>query len=78
MVATEGDPASVTTLLTKQQRGADFTSSYDKEKAAMRRIPGHHGIAGNVEADACAKQAAAITDSAPRPFSFAAASAPIR
>ncbi len=36
MVVTEGDLASPTTLLTKQQRGAAFTSSKDKEKAAMR------------------------------------------
>ncbi len=35
MVVTEGDPANSTTLLTKQQRGAAFTSSYDEEKAAM-------------------------------------------
>ncbi len=41
-------------------------------------IPGHHGITGNEEADACTKQAAAITDGAPRPVSFAAASALIR
>ncbi len=32
----------------------------------------------NAEADACAKQAAAITDGAPRPVSYAAASALIR
>ncbi len=36
MVVTEGDPARTTTLLTKQQREAAFTSSYDEEKAAMR------------------------------------------
>ncbi len=41
-------------------------------------IPGHHGIAGDEEAVACAKPAAKITDSAPRPVSFAAASALIR
>ncbi len=41
-------------------------------------IPGHQGIGGKEEADACAKQAAAINDSAPRPVSFAAASALIR
>ncbi len=40
--------------------------------------PGHHGIAGDEEADACAKQAAAINDGAPRPVSFAKASALIR
>ncbi len=112
MVVTEGDPANPATLLTKQQRGTAFTSSFDEEKAAiwtdsqsflkaiqsgstdttdLRRmlskrarkttllwIPGHHGIAGNEEADACAKQAAAITDGAPRPVSYAAASALIR
>ncbi len=119
MVVTEGGPANPTTLLTKQQRGAAITSSYDEEKVAMRVvlewllpsqaaaaictdsqsrlnaiqsgsedtadlrrmlnkragkttllwIPGHHGIAGNEGADACAKQAAAITDGAPRPNS---------
>ncbi len=36
MVVTEGDPANPTTLLTKQQRGAPITSSYDEDKAAMR------------------------------------------
>ncbi len=36
MVVTEGDPANPTTLLTKQQRGAAITSSYDEEKAVMR------------------------------------------
>ncbi len=36
MVVTEGDPANPTTLLTKQQRGAAITSSYDVEEAAMR------------------------------------------
>ncbi len=34
-------------------------------KYTLLWIPGRHGIAGNEEADACAKQAAAITDSAP-------------
>ncbi len=47
-------------------------------KTTLLWIPGHHGIAGNEEADACAKQGAAITDGAPRPVSFAAASALIR
>ncbi len=36
MVVTEGDPANPTTLFTKQQCGAAFTSSYDEDKAAMR------------------------------------------
>ncbi len=35
MVATD-DPANPTTLLTKQQRGAALTSSYDEEKTTMR------------------------------------------
>ncbi len=35
MVVTEGDPANPTTLLTRQQRGAAITSSYDEEKAAL-------------------------------------------
>ncbi len=35
-VVTGGDPTNPTTPLTKQQRGAAFTSSYDEEKAAMR------------------------------------------
>ncbi len=50
MVVTEGDPANPTTLLTKQQRGAAFTSSYDEEKAAMRMalewlLPSHAAAA---------------------------------
>ncbi len=44
-------------------------------KTILLWISGHHGIAGNEEADVCAKQAAAITDGVPRPVSFAAASA---
>ncbi len=44
-------------------------------KTTLLWIPGHHEIAGNEEADACAKQAVSITDGAPRPVSFAAASA---
>ncbi len=47
-------------------------------KVTLLWIPGPQGIAGNEEADACAKQAAAITDSAHQPFSFGAASAIIR
>ncbi len=35
-VATEGDPANPTSLPKKQQRGTAITSSYDKEKAAVR------------------------------------------
>ncbi len=35
-VVTEEDPANLTTLLTKQQRGAAITSSYNEEKAAIR------------------------------------------
>ncbi len=47
-------------------------------KTTLLLIPGQHGIAGNEEADACAEQAAAITDGAPQPVSFAAASVLIR
>ncbi len=47
-------------------------------KTTLLWIPGHHVIAGNEEAGACAKQAAAITDGAPRPVSFATASTLIR
>ncbi len=39
---------------------------------------GHHEIAGSEEENACAKQATEITNGAPRPVSFTAASAPIR
>ncbi len=50
MVVTEGDPANPTTLLTKQQRGAAFTSSYGEEKVAMRMalewlLPSHAAAA---------------------------------
>ncbi len=38
-------------------------------KTTLLWIPGHHGIVDNDEADACAKQASAITDGAPRPVS---------
>ncbi len=44
-------------------------------KTTLLWIPGHHGIVGNEETNACAKQAVAITDDAPQPVSFAAASA---
>ncbi len=47
-------------------------------KTTLLWIPGHHGIAGIEKADACAKQAAAITDDAHRSVSFAASSALIR
>ncbi len=47
-------------------------------KTTLLWIPGRQGFAGNEEADACAKQAAAITDGATRPVSFAAGSAVIR
>ncbi len=47
-------------------------------KTTLFWIPGHYRITGNEEADACAKRAAAVTYGAPRPLSFAAASALIR
>ncbi len=47
-------------------------------KTTLLWIPGHHEIADNEEADACAEQAAPITDGAPRPVSFTAVSALIR
>ncbi len=50
MVVTEPGSAYPTTLLTKQQRGSAFTSSYDEEKAAMRMtlewlLPLHAAVA---------------------------------
>ncbi len=36
-------------------------------KTTLLRIPGDHGNADNEEADACAKQAAAITEQSPSP-----------
>ncbi len=47
-------------------------------KTTLLWTPSHHAIPGNEEADVCVKQAAAITDGAHRPVSFAAASALIR
>ncbi len=47
-------------------------------KITLLWTPSHHGIAGNEEMDACAKQAVAIIEGTPRPVSFAAASALIR
>ncbi len=35
MVVTEGDPANPTTLLTKQERGVPFISSYAQEDVVM-------------------------------------------
>ncbi len=46
MVVTEGDLANPSTLLTKQQRGAVFTSSYDEEKAVLEwLLPSHAATA---------------------------------
>ncbi len=57
----------------------DQTRMQDKRPGkTLLWIPGDHRIAGNEEADACANQAAAITDGTPRPVSFSAASALIR
>ncbi len=47
-------------------------------KTVLLWIPDHHGIAGNEEADVCAKQVAAIIAGAPRSISFAAAGEFIR
>ncbi len=38
MVVTQGDPAILTPLFTKQQRRPANTSSYDEEKVAMRMV----------------------------------------
>ncbi len=38
-MVTEDDPANPTTLITKQQRGAVITSSYEDEKAAVHMAP---------------------------------------
>ncbi len=73
-------PARVTETYT---RNAVATICTDSQSLLNKRagettllwIPGHHGIAGNEEADVCAKQAAAITGGASRPVSFSAASA---
>ncbi len=50
MAVTEGDPANPTTLLTKLQREAAITSSYDEEEAAIRMaleclLPSHAAAA---------------------------------
>ncbi len=44
-------------------------------KTTLLWIPGYHSIVCNAGADACAKQAAAITDGAPQSVFFATASA---
>ncbi len=48
------------------------------DKTTLLWIPGHDGNAGNEEADACAKQAAAIAVGVPQPVSFVTASVLIR
>ncbi len=47
-------------------------------KTTLLWTPDHHGIAGNEEAGACAKQTATMIDVAPRLVSFATASTLIR
>ncbi len=79
-----GIASSAQSLLKAIQSGSadtvDVRSTLNKRagKTTLPWIPGHHGVAGNGEAHTCPKQAAAITDGAPQPVSFAAASALIR
>ncbi len=70
-------------LLKVIQRGTDTSDlrrMLDKRagNTTLLWIPGYHEIVGNEEAGVCAKQVAAITDRAPQPVSFVAASALIR
>ncbi len=46
---------------------ADLRSMLNKRagKTTLLLIPGHHGIAGNEEAYACAKQTTPLTDGSP-------------
>ncbi len=39
MMVTEGDPVNPTTLITKEQRRAAITSSYEDKKAAVHMAP---------------------------------------
>ncbi len=79
-----GIASSAQSLLKAIQGGsadtADLRRMLNKRagKTTLLWTSGHHGIAGNGEAHPCPKQAAAITDGAPQPVSFAAASALIR
>ncbi len=59
---------------------ADLRSMLNKRtgKTSLLWIPGRHGIVGNEEADAGAKQAVAISNGAHRPVFFAAVSALFR